>query len=330
MSSPLISVIVPIYNVEKYLNKCIESIVNQTYKNLEIILVDDGSPDGSPAICDKWAEKDSRIKVIHKKNGGVSTARNAGLDYASGDYIGFVDGDDYIDDDMYEALLGEIVTEKADIVSCGMVRESVNGYKEVWGDEEYRCIDREDLLKSVGTASGILPVHTGNKLYKRETVGNIRFNTSFRYAEDTLFNFEVALNCKKAVIHNAVRYHYTNNDASASHRTFDEARFDEHRAMDIIFTLSDEKIMPYCIAGDVYKSFRTIKEMCVSSNHTDRFNEIRKRIVSHRKEIFKSDIYSTATRLKTLLLWLFPDIYKLVIKLYGKHADKKFAKKTTE
>ena len=102
---PLITVVVPIYNVEDYLNKCIESIVNQTYKNLEIILVDDGSPDNSPKMCDDWAKKDKRIKVIHKENGGVSSARNIGIDKSKGEWITFVDADDWIEktyiEDMY-------------------------------------------------------------------------------------------------------------------------------------------------------------------------------------------------------------------------------------
>ena len=102
--NPLISVIVPIYNRELYLEKCIESIVSQTYSNLEIILVDDGSPDNCPAICDEWAKKDSRIKVVHKENGGVASARNAGLSAATGDYVAFVDGDDFIAPEMYSVL----------------------------------------------------------------------------------------------------------------------------------------------------------------------------------------------------------------------------------
>ena len=99
-SQPKISVIVPVYKVEKFLDRCVESIVGQTYENLEIILVDDGSPDNCPSMCDKWAEKDSRIKVIHKENGGVSSARNAALYAATGDFIGFVDSDDWIEPDM--------------------------------------------------------------------------------------------------------------------------------------------------------------------------------------------------------------------------------------
>ena len=100
----LISVIVPVYDVEKYLDRCVESIVNQTYQNLEIILVDDGSPDNCPAMCDNWAEKDSRIKVIHKKNGGLSDARNAGMEIVTGEFIGFVDSDDWIEPEMYQLL----------------------------------------------------------------------------------------------------------------------------------------------------------------------------------------------------------------------------------
>lgn len=105
MKKPLISVIVPIYNVESYLNRCVESIVNQTYQNLEIILVDDGSPDNCPQICDDWARKDSRIKVIHKENGGLSDARNAGMNIATGEYISFIDSDDYVALDFCETML---------------------------------------------------------------------------------------------------------------------------------------------------------------------------------------------------------------------------------
>ena len=106
--SPLISIIVPVYKVEQYLDYCVDSIVKQTYEKLEIILIDDGSPDNSPEICDRWSERDPRIKVIHKKNGGASEARNIGLDIAAGEYIGFVDSDDYIDKDMYRRMIEEL------------------------------------------------------------------------------------------------------------------------------------------------------------------------------------------------------------------------------
>jgi len=118
LDSPLISIIVPIYNVEQYLENCIKSILNQTYKNIEAILVDDGSPDGSGAICDKYAALDPRIKVIHKKNGGVSSARNAGLKAACGEYIGWVDPDDWIELDMFEYLFSNLKSYDADVAVC--------------------------------------------------------------------------------------------------------------------------------------------------------------------------------------------------------------------
>ena len=118
----LISVIVPIYNVEKYLQKCVDSIINQTYKNLEIILVDDGSPDNCPKMCDDYAEKDSRIKVVHKENGGLSDARNVGMEVATGEYVSFIDSDDYISLDFYETLLETIVDNDSDVVECGVVK----------------------------------------------------------------------------------------------------------------------------------------------------------------------------------------------------------------
>ena len=116
----MISVIVPIYNVERYINKCIDSIIHQSYKNLEIILVDDGSPDKCGEIIDEYSRIDKRIHVIHKSNGGLSSARNAGLDIASGDFIGFVDSDDWIEPTMYEEMLSFMEKEQLDLVECGI------------------------------------------------------------------------------------------------------------------------------------------------------------------------------------------------------------------
>ena len=118
--SSKISVIIPVYNVEEYLDKCVTSVLNQTYKNLEIILVDDGSPDNCPKMCDEWAKKDKRIKVVHKKNGGLSDARNSGIEVCTGEYIGFVDSDDYIDKQMYKELLKRIESTNSDMVMCGI------------------------------------------------------------------------------------------------------------------------------------------------------------------------------------------------------------------
>lgn len=121
-----VSIIVPVYNVEQWLDECIESIINQTYKNLEIILVDDGSKDNSGVICDKWKLKDDRIIVIHKKNGGLSSSRNAGLDIFTGEYVTFCDSDDYIEKETIESMLNTLKEKKVDIVWCAM-NKIING-----------------------------------------------------------------------------------------------------------------------------------------------------------------------------------------------------------
>ena len=123
INEPLLSVIIPVYNVEAYLNKCIKSVVRQTYQNLEIILVDDGSIDGCGRICDEWKKKDPRIRVLHKKNGGSTSARQQGFRLAVGDYVACVDSDDWIEADMYEYLMGIAVASNSDIVTSGLIRD---------------------------------------------------------------------------------------------------------------------------------------------------------------------------------------------------------------
>lgn len=138
---PKISIIVPVYNVEKYLEKCVRSILAQTFTDFELILVDDGSPDSSGAMCDQFAEQDQRVKVIHKENGGLSDARNAGIEIATGEYLGFVDSDDYIADDMYELLYTNIVKEDADLSICG-IYDVYEGKEPVEKQQQYIVLDK--------------------------------------------------------------------------------------------------------------------------------------------------------------------------------------------
>ena len=187
----LISIIVPVYMVEKYLDRCIESITNQTYKNLEIILVDDGSPDNCPEICDKWAEKDSRIKVIHKENGGLSDARNAGVAVATGDYIGFVDSDDYIEPDMYEKLLDVIHQTNAEIASCKFRHVYENNYAPIPDNNtnQITVTDTEPALDCLIIDYLIRQV-VWNKIYKATIVKEIPFDIG-KYHEDEFWSYKV-------------------------------------------------------------------------------------------------------------------------------------------
>lgn len=188
----LVSIIVPVYRVEPYLNRCIESIVQQTYEQLEIILVDDGSPDNCPAMCDAWAEKDSRIKVIHKSNGGLSDARNAGLKIAAGDYIAFVDSDDWIEKDLYRILLDAMKATDSDIVCCK--------FRRVFGDfkqsscrandsRAYELFDTKEALYELITENKIHQV-VWNKLYKRNVISNIAFAVG-KCNEDDFWTYQV-------------------------------------------------------------------------------------------------------------------------------------------
>lgn len=196
----LISVIVPIYNGKAYLDRCVESIVNQTYRNLEIILVDDGSTDGSGEMCDEWAAKDGRIKVVHKINGGLGDARNRGLDKASGKYIAFVDCDDTVENTAYETSLKYMLEEKPDIViSAFNVINPNTKDREVMGFDRafYSLDDWKD--KGVDFIDSWCADVAWNKLYLREIIekNNIRYNITRTIGEDFLFSFRYYEYCEK-------------------------------------------------------------------------------------------------------------------------------------
>lgn len=217
MQFPLLSVIVPVYNVEKYLNKCIESIVNQTYKNLEIILVDDGSPDNCHLICDDWAQRDGRIKVIHKKNAGVSSARNAGLDEARGSFIGFVDGDDIIYEDFYETLLAEAIKNDADISACAFsyLNDSYGKYKE---SECYikskKLYDSQELLNEYFDSCKGEWVSFCNKIIKASLFDGLRFPKG-RVFEDWTLAPMIYFAAERICFDPECRYGYVIHEGSA-------------------------------------------------------------------------------------------------------------------
>ncbi len=213
-NSPKISVIVPVYKVEEYLDRCVQSIVDQTYKNLEIILVDDGSPDNCPAMCDGWAKRDDRIKVIHQINAGSAQARNTGLDIAQGSLIAFVDSDDYIHPDMYQ-FLETLINEGFDIAECE--------YQKVYrSDAEFPNVEGENIEYSTTEAlkgnitDTIFSQVIWNKLYRREIITTIRF-PSGKKIDDEYFTYRVIGNAKKLIHSNQVLYAYRQQKLSAMH-----------------------------------------------------------------------------------------------------------------
>lgn len=197
MSGNMISVIIPVFNVESYLSRCVESVISQRYTNLEIFLVDDGSTDQSGDICDWYAQKDSRIQVIHKENGGASSARNAALDRCSGAYIGFVDGDDYIEPEYYEKLLRAITESDSELAVAGFARD--NGLRIVKTTISSRLLDSnhavyEDYLSSVEINHMVV-----NKLYRASLLSDVRFPEDIKRNEDVWFTTSILTIVSRAV-----------------------------------------------------------------------------------------------------------------------------------
>ena len=203
---PLLSIIVPVYDVEHYLQKCIDSILAQTFTDFELILVDDGSPDNCPALCDAAAAKDARIRVLHQKNGGLSAARNAGLDVARGEWIGFVDSDDYIAPEMYEILYKAVQSTGADLALCDYVKVDETGAlctQTHVAVPQKSLTGRELLQKAYWTTVQI----ACNKLYHRTIFAQLRYPVG-KLNEDFFVIPEICLNTQKAVVVPDVLYYY--------------------------------------------------------------------------------------------------------------------------
>lgn len=211
-----ISIIVPVYNVEEYVDECIKSIVSQTYENLEILIVDDGSRDESGEICDRWSERDSRVRVIHQENKGLSAARNTGIDAATGELIGFVDGDDVVFPNMYEELYKNMIRYRAQICCCGVKRgksfelnnknDMKTGEKESKYFREVQIFGPREALKELVLEERI-QVHVWNKLYDRSVIKDLLFEQG-KYHEDEFWSHQVLARAERIVVLEEELYGY--------------------------------------------------------------------------------------------------------------------------
>ncbi|MED3085493.1 glycosyltransferase [Bacillus toyonensis] len=217
----LISLIIPVYNAEKFLPRCLDSVKNQIYNELEIILVNDGSTDHSGLICDEYSKKDKRFIVIHKENGGVSSARNVGLDVASGKYIGFVDPDDWIESTMFEKLYQLIEKNQADIAACGYIRETADGI--ALGnniESDVKTLSKEETLNTILNPNGFRGF-LWNKLFSIDVLNKghkMYFDENIHFCEDLLFCCQAVSNSRNIVYDSTPYYHYIihNNNTSQS------------------------------------------------------------------------------------------------------------------
>lgn len=229
--NPKVSIIIPAYNIAPYLERCLESVRCQTYKELQIIIIDDGSGDQTGQIADTFAEKDKRFRVIHKENGGVSAARKTGLEQADGEYIGFVDGDDYIEPKMYEKLVELAVEYDADIAHCGYQMvfpdrvDLYHGTKQLKVQDTYTGV--KDLLEGNLVEPGLW-----NKIYRRKLFNQINYDENIVINEDLLLNYFLFHRSEKAVFIDVPYYHYMVRKNSAS-----TSDWNEHKIKDPIYVL---------------------------------------------------------------------------------------------
>lgn len=308
IEKPLISVIVPVYKTEKYLDKCLDSIVNQTYKNLEIVLVDDDSPDSCPQICDDWVKRDSRIKALHIQNNGVANARNQGLNVVNGDYIGFVDSDDWTDPNMYEMLFTNLIEHNADIAVCAY---QINNEQDC--DSNLRKISQFDALKRICTGDykyGVI----WNKLYKKSVIKDIKM-PDLVCCEDLVFNYFVFKNADKVVEFDNKLYHYYQNEDSAVHKAFSIGAFDALKSKEII--AEDNKngeLKPYILWGLILSCYVLINNIIKTKMFYDKYPKLRKYIVNNFIDILKSNVFSVKDKIKTIIFVFFPLVYKIIIR----------------
>ncbi|MGN0223108.1 MAG: glycosyltransferase family 2 protein, partial [Muribaculaceae bacterium] len=239
----MISVIVPVYNVEKYLRRCVDSLLAQTYTDFEIILVDDGSTDSSAQICDHYTALDPRIRVIHKANGGLSSARNAGIDVSIGDYICFIDSDDYINDNMLGSMIKCITDNHAEICMCGYsIVEEHNHTVHSITFSESRSYSTDEIFREV-----IIPLKTAawNKLFSRALIGENRFPDGRIHGEDLVFFLNVLQDSTRVCSTEYIGYNYIKRPSSITTSAFNAGSFDEVWCKDEALKLVKEKYPQY-------------------------------------------------------------------------------------
>ncbi len=276
---PLISVVVPVYNVEGYLSATVDSLLAQSYENIEILLVDDGSTDNSPAVCDEYASRDSRVRVIHKQNGGVSSARNAALDIARGEYIAFCDSDDTVEPDIYERLYKSLVENEADISVCG--------FSFIYPDKKISS-DRGNIinLDCEQALSGMLigrhfEGHLWNKLFLRSLIGDIRMDTDIHVYEDLLFVFSVMMRAGRVCYDSTPCYNYYMRESSVCHTPLTEKQISAHCACEKIRALVENEglstLTPYVDAATVICNMRYVSRLSYNRQGRREFAKFAKR-----------------------------------------------------
>ena len=313
MDKPLISIITPVYNAEQYLDECIGSVLNQTYTNIELILINDGSTDGSPGICRKWADQDERVKLIDKKNEGAAIARNIGINNAKGSLIGFVDNDDIIEPDMYEIMYRDMKKADADIVMCNS-RSYKDGKRGKNSLERYSSfeIERRALVERFLSYEKIFASSVWSKLYKKEIIGEVRFLENIMLGDDYFFNGIIYPKIRKMYYEERMLYNYRIREGSMCRSDIGEHFFDKYRVAEKL----SENLKKYEFIDDSYLNkftlstlYEILYELCIKKADKKLIKTWKNKF--NRK--FKSDCKFKTTNkknyIKMFMLGHFPRFY---------------------
>lgn len=325
MTNPLITVIVPIYNTEKYLEKCLNSILFQTYTNLEILLVNDGSTDNSMKICDEIVLCDKRVKVIHCQNGGQGFARNLALDIANGDYIGFVDSDDWIENDMYEFLLSLAHKTQSDIVGCGNYKVSFDDQLELCEEPGDYQFTNFEAFEALVNSNKILNTSVCNKLFRASLLKEIRFPTVRAY-EDDEFIYKAFYFSNKIYQSSIPKYYYLIREQSTMTSKFNVNKL----ALCTIQKNIEEFSKVYCpkYYNKLMKTTSSKQMYCyyqlTSNKEIDPNGEIRNKLRNEILSDYKKYLSNPIIGKNKYMLWMFKNIYFLslfILKLYFRKGD---------
>lgn len=315
-SSVQLSIIIPVYKVEDYLAACLDSIIAQSFQNWEVIAVDDGSPDGSGAILDQYAQKDKRIRAIHKANGGVSSARNAGLAAAKGEYIGFVDGDDRLLPEMYQNLMAEAMQGGYDIVQCDYHHLYEDGSvlpdhpvppPKAWNDS------------SSATAAYLnteIAACVWNKVFRREVICSLRFDENLIIAEDGYFVFEACMRAESVKRISHVGYLYLQRQSSAIHARLTEKYFGRLDVIKRQLAACEGNPQTHYAAAHCAsrEAFSIISLILSQNNFREKLSDLRALCMQNRRLLLCQKEIGRRLRTQLLFLWLAPHLYYALIR----------------
>ncbi len=321
MNNYKVSIIVPVYRCEKYLERCVCSILNQTYNNIECILVDDGSDDNSPKICDSFCNKDKRVRVLHQKNFGVSVARNAGLEAATGEIIGFVDSDDFIDETMIEELILPFLTDqRVDVSICNIRRMKDNSSKIYsfsynFSDGVYPGKQLADLTLMPNEIDGFVFI----KLFKKYIIDKerIRFDKDIKYMEDVLFSFQYLMHCNFGYVTSKNLYNYFVNENSVTmQKSLPEGTFSVFDKLKLFSVDNNQnRLIDYrynCMIVNTYVKKRVQKEYEYPKDYP------KEKLYKNLFLYFKNPYVRLIKKMYYFIIILFPWVYKLINEIRSK------------